>query len=66
VHWGEPGHPGRTTSMTRPYHWSTDGIPPLVEVLDTLAKRGTPCPDWAPVNYDRASASQVPLRSEAG
>lgn len=42
VYWGEPGHPGRTTSMTCPDYWSTDGIPPMVEALDRLAAEGRP------------------------
>jgi Domain of unknown function (DUF5010) len=34
VYWGEPGHPGRTTSQTAPHYWSTEGIPAMVEALD--------------------------------
>jgi hypothetical protein len=40
VYWGEPGHPGRTTSETTPHYWSTDGLPPMVEALDRLAAAG--------------------------
>ena len=40
VYWGEPGHPGRTTSETAPHYWSTEGIPPMVQALDTLAASG--------------------------
>jgi hypothetical protein len=40
VYWGEPGHPGRTTSQTYPHYWSTEGIPPMVQALDRLAAAG--------------------------
>jgi len=40
VYWGEPGHPGRTTSETYPHYWSTEGIPPMVQALDQLAAGG--------------------------
>jgi len=40
VYWGEPGHPGRTTSQTFPHYWSTEGIPPMVQALDRLSAAG--------------------------
>ena len=40
VYWGEPGHPGRTTSETFPHYWSTEGIPPMVQALDRLSAAG--------------------------
>ena len=40
VYWGEPGHPGRTTSETYPHYWSTEGIPPMVQALDRLSAAG--------------------------
>lgn len=40
VYWGEPGHPGRTNAETCPRYWSTDGIPAMVEALDTLEAGG--------------------------
>ncbi|MGH2519171.1 MAG: DUF5010 domain-containing protein, partial [Chloroflexota bacterium] len=40
VYWGEPGHPGRTTAETVPRYWSTEGIPPMVQALQTLAAQG--------------------------
>jgi hypothetical protein len=36
VYWGEPGHPGRTTSQTAPHYWSTEGIPAMAEALGAL------------------------------
>jgi hypothetical protein len=39
VYWGEPGHPGRTTSQTSPHYWSTEGIPAMVEAVQALDSR---------------------------
>ncbi len=44
VYWGEPGHPGRTTSETYPHYWSTEGIPPMVQALDRLDASGKHLP----------------------
>jgi hypothetical protein len=64
VYWGEPGHPGRTTGMTCPYYWSTDGIPPMVEALDILAERGTPLK--VGLFYDTTILANADLRTSAG
>ena len=40
VYWGEPGHPGRTTAETVPHYWSTEGIPPMVQALESLHAAG--------------------------
>jgi hypothetical protein len=39
VYWGEPGHPGRTSSQTSPHYWSTEGIPAMVEAVQALASQ---------------------------
>jgi hypothetical protein len=64
VYWGEPGHPGRTTGMTCPHYWSTDGIPPMVAALDTLAERGTPLKIG--MFYDTTILANADLRTPAG
>ena len=64
VYWGEPGHPGRTTGMTCPYYWSTDGIPPMVEALEMLAERGTPLK--VGMFYDTTILANADLRTPAG
>jgi hypothetical protein len=64
VYWGEPGHPGRTTGMTCPHYWSTDGIPPMVEALDILAARGTPLK--VGLFYDTTILANADLRTAAG
>lgn len=64
VYWGEPGHPGRTTGMTCPYYWSTDGLPPMVEALDVLAERGTPL--QIGMFYDTTILANADLRTPAG
>jgi hypothetical protein len=64
VYWGEPGHPGRTTGMTCPHYWSTDGIPPMVEALDILAERGTPLKMG--LFYDTTIMANADLRTPSG
>jgi hypothetical protein len=64
VYWGEPGHPGRTTGMTCPFYWSTDGIAPMVEALDILAERGTPLK--VGLFYDTTILANADLRTPAG
>jgi hypothetical protein len=64
VYWGEPGHPGRTTGMTCPYYWSTDGIPPIVEALDVLAERGAPL--QVGMFYDTTILANADLQTPAG
>jgi hypothetical protein len=64
VYWGEPGHPGRTTGPTCPHYWSTDGIPPMVAALDTLAARGTPLKMG--MFYDTTILANADLTTPAG
>jgi hypothetical protein len=64
VYWGAPGHPGRTTGPTCPHYWSTDGIPPMVEALDTLAARGTPLKMG--MFYDTTILANADLTTPAG
>jgi hypothetical protein len=42
VYWGEPGHPGRSSSFIPGHDWSTEGIPSIVMALDQLAAAGIP------------------------
>ena len=64
VYWGEPGHPGRTTSQTYPHSWSTEGIPPMVEALDRLWNEGRPL--RIGLFYDTTILANADLRSPAG
>lgn len=64
VYWGEPGHPGRTTSETFPHYWSTEGIPPMVEALDRLAANGKSLPIG--MFYDTTILANADLTTPAG
>jgi hypothetical protein len=64
VYWGEPGHPGRTTSQTYPHYWSTEGIPPMVEALERLDHEGTPLK--VGMFYDTTILANADLRQPRG
>ncbi len=64
VYWGEPGHPGRTTSETYPHYWSTEGIPPMIEALDRLAAAGKQL--RTAMFYDTTIMANADLTTPAG
>jgi hypothetical protein len=64
VYWGEPGHPGRTTSQTYPHYWSTEGIPPMVEALERLHNEGRPLK--VGLFYDTTILANADLRTPNG
>jgi len=64
VYWGEPGHPGRTTSETYPHYWSTEGIPPMVQALDNLAAQGKQL--QVGMFYDTTILANADLTTPAG
>ncbi len=61
VYWGEPGHPGRTTSQTAPHYWSTEGIQSMVEALDSLQR-----PLQIGMFYDTTILANADLTTESG
>ncbi|MDQ3809091.1 MAG: DUF5010 domain-containing protein [Chloroflexota bacterium] len=61
VYWGEPGHPGRTTGPTSPHYWSTEGIPAMVEALDTLGR-----PLQVGLFYDTTILANADLTTPSG
>jgi Domain of unknown function (DUF5010) len=65
VYWGEPGHPGRTTSQTSPHYWSTEGIPPMVEALQRNEQQGAP-PLQIGMFYDTTMMANADLTTTAG
>jgi hypothetical protein len=65
VYWGEPGHPGRTTSQTFPHYWSTEGIPAMVEALDQMRTAGDP-PFQIGLFYDTTILANADLTTPAG
>jgi hypothetical protein len=65
VYWGEPGHPGRTTSMTFPHYWSTEGIPPMVEALEQLRLGHAP-PFRIGMFYDTTILANADLTTPEG
>lgn len=65
VYWGEPGHPGRTTSMTSPHYWSTEGIPAMVEALDRNRALGAQ-PLQIGMFYDTTILANADLTTAAG
>jgi hypothetical protein len=68
VYWGEPGHPGRTTSQTSPNYWSTEGIPAMVEALDRMDRnraQGAP-PLQIGMFYDTTILANADLTTAAG
>jgi hypothetical protein len=65
VYWGEPGHPGRTTSVTAPHYWSTEGIPAMVEALDRLRADGAP-PLQVGLFYDTTILANADLTTPSG
>jgi hypothetical protein len=65
VYWGEPGHPGRTTSTTSPHYWSTEGIGPMVEALDRNRALGYP-PLQMGMFYDTTILANADLTTPAG
>lgn len=64
VYWGAPGHPGRTNAETCPRYWSTDGIPPMVEALDTLEAEGSRLK--VGMFYDTTILANADLTTSAG
>jgi hypothetical protein len=65
VYWGEPGHPGRTTSSTSPHYWSTEGIGPMVDALDRNRALGYP-PLQMGMFYDTTILANADLTTPAG
>ena len=65
VYWGEPGHPGRTTSETSPHYWSTEGIPAMVEALQRNEAQGAP-PLQIGMFYDTTILANADLTTAAG
>jgi hypothetical protein len=65
VYWGEPGHPGRTTSTTSPHYWSTEGIAPMVEALDRNRALGYPTLQMG-MFYDTTILANADLTTPAG
>ena len=65
VYWGEPGHPGRTTSQTAPHYWSTEGIPPMVEALERNEQPGAP-PLQIGMFYDTTILANADLTTAGG
>ena len=65
VYWGEPGHPGRTTSQTSPHYWSTEGIPAMVQALDDNAAQGA-APLQIGMFYDTTILANADLTTAAG
>ena len=65
VDWGEPGHPGRTTSQTAPHYWSTEGIPPMVEALQRNEQQGAPSLQIG-MFYDTTIMANADLTTTAG